>query len=338
MTFEKPLAMQRLKYIDFLKFIGLTGIIIAHVSPPAWLMSARNFDVPFMVILSSILAEKAFAKYTENQHAYTNYFWSRVKRLVIPTWIFLGIYFVIYFAFTGTLFDLKYYIASFFLTRYGIGYVWIILIYLYSALLVPFFCKIKLSKYGVFLIFFAYILYEIAYYFQIGVESKFVETTFYYIVPYGLLTYLGYNYFHMKKRQRFWITVTALFLFIGCGIYYAIQTGQWQSPQIAKYPPRSYYLAFGIGISFLLLLLFEEKHFKMFDNRIICFISKHSMWIYLWHILILTVYSYLDLPMLWYVKLPIVYIGATLTVYIVNTVLDLIEKKKKINFFNYFRG
>ena len=338
MTIEKTLSTKRLRYIDFLKFIGLTGIIIAHVAPPAWLMMARNFDVPFMVILSAILAEKSFQKHTDNQSSYIKYFFGRVRRLVIPTWIFLGMYFAIICVFTGKFFDLKYYIASFALTRYGIGYVWIILIYLYSALLIPLFSKIKLSKCGALFIILAYILYEVAYYFQIGVENKFIETTFYYIVPYGLLTYLGYNYSRIKKRQKYLIAVTAFLLFIGCGIYYWIQMGELQSTQIAKYPPRCYYLGYGIAISLLLLFIFENKNYKVFDNKIICFISKHSMWIYLWHILILNVYAYLDLPMIWYVKLPIVYIGSIFAVFIVNKVLDLIEKKKKIKFLNYFRG
>lgn len=53
----------RISYIDFLKFIGLTGIIIAHVGSPSWAMMLRSFDVPFMVVLSSILGEKSFHKY-----------------------------------------------------------------------------------------------------------------------------------------------------------------------------------------------------------------------------------------------------------------------------------
>ena len=44
------LNSRRINYIDFLKFIGLTGIFAAHVGSPKWLMMLRNFDVPFMVI------------------------------------------------------------------------------------------------------------------------------------------------------------------------------------------------------------------------------------------------------------------------------------------------
>ena len=252
--------------------------------------------------------------------------------------MFLVIYFAILYIGTGSLNNLEYYVASFALTQYGVEYVWIILIYLYSALLVPLFSKMKTFKYGVFLISFVYILYEIACYFRIGLDNKFIETTFYYIIPYGVLTYLGYNYSRIKRSHKYLIAVGSFLVFIGCGIYYWIQTGALHSTQIAKYPPRCYYLGFGIAISLLLLFIFENKRYKIFDNRIICFISKHSMWVYLWHILILLVYKSLDLPNIWYVKFPVIYCGSALTVLLVNKVLDLIEKRIKIKYLTYFRG
>lgn len=43
-------------YIDFLKMLGLLCIMLAHVNPPQIIMQLRNFDVPFMVILSGMLA------------------------------------------------------------------------------------------------------------------------------------------------------------------------------------------------------------------------------------------------------------------------------------------
>ena len=90
------------------------------------------------------------------------------------------------------------------LTRYGIGYVWIMLIYLYSAMLIPAFAKLKLSSKGFIIVCATYILYEIAYYYKLGLNGSgfikdFIDTTFYYIIPYGVLTYLGYNYFKMHS-------------------------------------------------------------------------------------------------------------------------------------------
>ena len=332
------LTQTRINYIDFLRFIGLTGIIIAHVGSPKWAIMLRSFDVPFMVILSSVLGEKSYHKFENSKLSPMNYFFSRIKRLVIPTWILLIIYFGILYIISGNFFEFNYYIASFCLTRYGIGYVWIILIYLYSALLIPLFSKIKLSKMGMVCVTIIYLMYEVAYYFQIGVDNKLIDSTFYYIIPYGLLTYLGYNYYQIKKNNRCIIAIVSLIVFISFGVYYWYIYEAPQIVQIAKYPPRFYYLGYGIAVSFGLLLFCEKYYLKIYDNPLIRYISVHSMWIYLWHILILTAYGALKLPEIWYIKLIIVYAIAIAIIYVVNRFLDIIENKRKFKFFKYLRG
>lgn len=329
----------RIHYIDFLKFIGLTGIIIAHVGSPSWALMMRGFDVPFMVILSAILAERSYRKFEKDSLSAIDYSFSRIKRLVLPTWIFLIVYFVLLFIVEGELRGAGYYIASFCLTRYGIGYVWIILIYLYSALLIPLFSKLKLSIKGLIAVIVVYSLYEIAYYFKIGIDNKFIDTTVYYIIPYGVLTYLGYNCCQMRKKTRYLIIITSLLVFIALFVYYWIVSGSPQLVEIAKYPPRLYYLSYGIACSFGLITLCEKRNLKIFENSIIRYISMHSMWIYLWHILVLYAdkYKVLRLPKVWYIKLFIVYGIAIMIVFVVNKCLDIIEREQR-GFFKYLRG
>ena len=40
--------------IDVLRWLAITGIIIAHVNPSAFWLQLRSFDVPLMVLLSGI--------------------------------------------------------------------------------------------------------------------------------------------------------------------------------------------------------------------------------------------------------------------------------------------
>ena len=166
---------KRLYYIDFLKFLGLTGIIIAHVGAPDWLLMLRSFDVPLMVIISSLLAQKSFDKSNGSLKSISRYYISRIKRLVIPTWIFLLIYFIIKYIVTKEFLGIKYYAATFLLTRYGFGYVWIILIYLYSCMLIPVFNKMKFNWKNNLIVILIYIIYEVCYYFKLGIniESNF---------------------------------------------------------------------------------------------------------------------------------------------------------------------
>lgn len=239
--------------------------------------------------------------------------------------------------------SIKKYIASFALTRYGIGYVWIMLIYLYSAMLIPLFAKLKNSRKGILIVCVSYLIYEIAYYYQVGLTGNiyvkaFADTTFYYIVPYGALTFLGYNYIFFKRRTKVGIAAVSAVAFLGLFVFYRVYTGNFQLVQIAKYPPRIYYLSYGIACSFILLLYCERKALKVFNNVIIRFISSHSMWIYLWHILVLQVYSNLHLPEIWFIKLVVVYCLSSVIVVVINCLLDKIEENKKIAVLKYLRG
>ena len=61
------------------------------------------------------------------------------------------------------------------------------------------------------------------------------------------------------------------------------------------------------------------------------------MWIYLWHILVLTVYEKLQMVEIWYLELLIVYAVSISIVFIVNVFLDKIEIKKRYGWVKYLR-
>ena len=330
--------MKRLYYIDFLKALGLAGIIVAHVQAPDWAIMIRNFDVPLMVIISSYLAAHSYDKYAGSIKETIKYLWLRFKRLVFPTWIFLLLYFGLQAILDHGFYDSEYYAYSFALTRYGISFVWVILIYLYSALLVPVFKKIGTSKVAILILAGLYIVYELCYYHGIGVDNKIIDTTFYYIIPYGILTFLGYNYRRMSERTKRWIIVWSGILFAVLAVYFTlINGGVFQIVQIAKYPPRIYYLSFGVFVSFLLMTVLEKYDLRLFKNKIIGFISAHSMWIYLWHILVIFVYEKLHLPENWVLKYIVVFTGAVVVTLVVNKILDVIEKRMKLKVIKYLR-
>lgn len=321
---------KRLNYIDFLKFIGLTGIIIAHVNCPNWLLMLRNFDVPLMVIISAYLGARSINKYDNN----LKYYISRIKRLIIPTYIFLILFFIYKFIISNELMESKYYIDSFLLTRYGIGFVWIILIYLYSSLLLPLFKKIGYNYKTIIVLLIIYLLYELCCHYEVGMSNKIIETTFYYIIPYGILTYIGFNIDNIKNSKKILLIILNIIIFISLGLYLYNTCGSFQNVQVAKYPARLYYLSYGLLCSLLLFIVCSKFNFK---NKIITFISKHSLWIYLWHIFYLDLYDYLKLDNKWYIKFIIVYLISIITIYLINKLLDLIDKNHKYNFLNYLR-
>ena len=275
---------KRIDYIDFLKFIGLTGVTLAHVNPPEWVFMLRNFDVPLLVIISSVLGEISFQKFNYTKTNVIQYYVKRIKRLVIPTWIFLCILFGVNLLLGRKHYDLQFYVASFLLSTYGIGFVWVVLMFLYSSLTVPLFTRWKLTKGGAIYILLIYAIYETAYFFQLGVTNKLIITTFYYFIPYGIvLTYLGCNYRKMGKC-KYLVLFTSLTIFLILSFYYWQVYGTPQNVQIVKYPPRCYYLSYGIAASYGLLIFCENSYSKIYNNFLVKYISNHSMWIYLWHI------------------------------------------------------
>lgn len=325
----------RKSYIDFLKVIGLLGIIAAHVKSPDWIMMLRSFDVPLMVLLSGILAKKSI---NNREQKMGGYLLKRSCRLVIPTWIFLAVYFVL-FAIVDRTYDLSYYLYSFLFTRYGIGYVWIVLIYLYCAVMAPFINKVKLSTKNIIIIFLIFCLYCLAFRLGIGTDNKIVMSTIYFIIPYGIVTVLGMNYESFSQKTKIIIITISGVLFIAYMCYYWIQTGSFQLVQIEKYPPRIYYLSYGICISFILLILCEKKNYRLFRSKLVVFISSHSFWIYLWHILCVTLITHFIDSKYWFVQYIFIICMAVSIVWIQNKVLDGIEDKygHDIKYFKYLR-
>ena len=331
----------RKSYVDFLKTIGILLVILAHVNPPKTIMFLRCFDVPLLVLLSGILANDSLDKkiyYKGNDvRFFLKYYFKRFNRLVIPTWIMLVFIFSIQALF-GKVYTPKYYLFSFFLTRNGIGYVWIILIFLYCAVLAPFIKKYLSFHYYWLVLALVYLIYETAYGFQIGTNNYIFLNTVYYIIPYGLLTSLGMSYPSMTKRVKMTICLASIFIFAVYAFYYYYSIGELQIPTIVKYPPRLYFLSYSVALSFFLLILCERRENRLFRSQPVQFISSHSLWIYLWHILYLYLSEKISFTGNWIVKYCFVIVLSTATVWLQNRVLDKIEIQFKKSVPKYLRG
>ena len=130
--------------IDFLRTLGLFAIILAHVSPPLFISQLRSFDVPLMVILSGFVF--ALTKKTdETEFKLNTYIKNRFIRLVVPVWVFLSFFFPLVFISAQILnipfpFDGPKILSTYLLWE-GIGFVWIIRIFLMMSLFGPLFIK-----------------------------------------------------------------------------------------------------------------------------------------------------------------------------------------------------
>lgn len=278
--------------IDILKALGIAMIILAHVSPPALIFQLRNFDVPLMVLISGM----SFGLSYKNED-FLSYMWKRVKRLVFPVWIFLTAYFGCIAIFDLKIESLTYPILlQSYLLVGGIGYVWIIKVFLLVALVSPFIyqCNKNTSstrKYliSILAIFFVYEVVCIlsAPYFSLGIAKDITQLT-HYIIPYSLVFAIGLRMPAMNMYVVIFCASISCLIFVGLFLCFWWYHGHIVFTQAHKYPPTIYYFSYAIFISCLVWLLVPhvEKVINYLKpvKQVVMFIAGNSIWIYLWHI------------------------------------------------------
>lgn len=262
--------------IDFIRFIGISLIILAHVSPPNWLFQLRNFDVPLMVIVSGYLYSM---KNKKNTQFNLEYIIKRFKRLVIPVWIFLTVLFLIIFIYQPQMITSKLLITSFGLYS-GIGYVWIIRVYLIIALFGEGLSRVVNKNLSIYL--FIYLLYEILC--RVKIPNLKISSVFENLVlvsvGYLLLFCYGTIFESLKIKK---IKIVSIICLGTLCFEFLINKGL--NLQYYKYPPRGVYFYYAILMFNIIFYLKEYlSKEKLEEIKIIGFVGKSTMWIYLWHI------------------------------------------------------
>lgn len=332
----------RTVFIDYLKVIGLLCIILAHICSDQTILQIRNFDVPLMVIISGYLGVESFKRSLKKDHSFLNYYWKRITRLLFPTWVFLIIFFAIMtlFPIDGMYPYTPDYIINSFLLLDGISYVWIIRIFLICAFITPviyYFDRIRSELNQFLILLLLYLLYEIAIYLQFNQMNIIFEFILAYVVPYGIIYFLGMITTKTSYKTDLLISMISLATLLISGYVLYTTTGIIQPTQMMKYPPTIYYISYALFVSMLLFAIFKKINLK--SNRVVDFCSKSSLWIYLWHILFLTILPLLFGELDWILTFFIVLICSIAITYIQNKIVDfLIGKGASRNVLKIFKG
>lgn len=189
--------------IDLLRFFGLSLIILAHVNPPELLFQLRTFDVPLMLFVSGLAFSNKIPDFS------TSFFIKRLKRLVFPVYIFLTTYFcLVYIAKLATI-DLgvrMHHIIGSYLLMDGIGYVWVIRVFLIIGLLTPFLLwfEDKVKNHILFFGVLAVVLTvdELLLANGIGVKSTFWREFVFYAIGYGLMFIWGIHFKRLNAKAK----------------------------------------------------------------------------------------------------------------------------------------
>lgn len=328
---------ERYNFIDFLRFIGISLIILAHCNPPTTIAQLRCFDVPLMLFVSGLsYGNRKFLKFG------VNFYIKRIKRLIFPVYIFLTGYFVLFYVLGHSL-SQNVIINSYLLTNAGgIGYVWIIKVFLLIMLVTPFLVKINsrinLCCFFSLLICLFFVNESLVLFtnklsihsvFQTIINEYIVE-----IIAYSILFLLGLRFRELNAQSEkfmfYSIIIISIIFFI---IYIGLNGVPSKIISMYKYPPHLNYIVYGILTS-TLLWHFRAKMEKFSTKRWLLFIGQNTIWIYLWHIL------FLSLPISnFLIKYIIVYLLSVITFYAqYRIVVFFKEKCNNSSFLNYFIG
>ncbi len=289
---------------DFLKTLGLLCIILAHSSPPHIISQLRNFDVPLMVIVSGTLFSYSFR---DKKYSFWEYIKKRIIRLVSPVWLFLLFFFSSIYILDSLTdisypFTLKSILTSFLLLG-GIGYVWIIRVFVLMAIISP--LILGLHKYFASDVRFLaalsgiYVFYELIFNFiqHFSITSPLLATLvnsyLLLLIPYGCMLGLGMVLTRMNRQSILAASAIFLIIFLTLTLYHFCVSGKFVATQSYKDPPTLYYLSYAIFVSMLAYYVVDKflgNYFTLLSEREsflikwISFVSSSSLWIYLWHI------------------------------------------------------
>lgn len=274
--------------VDILKTIGLVCVIFAHIDPPEWMFNFRVFDVCLLVFASGLTLKYHGRSLKE----YIYYLVKRFKRLILPTWIFL----IIYFTFSSVMsqfygqwkYSFRDYIESFTFTG-GIDYIWIIRVYFLLAIVSPLITKTAESRIlknfpmlcAAGMLAAVELLYFAGGFIHNTTMQKLFQNLFIYTLGYSIVEIIA-CYVKTNAYRKMSVIVSLVFIIVWMMCEFA-------SPQTMKYPPRMLYILYGLCIS-LWLYSFAERdvQYPSWIQCIFKWFSKHSLWICFWHILPVT--------------------------------------------------
>lgn len=283
-------ATERDVRIDILRCIAIIGIIIAHSEPNKIIFQIRNFDVILMVLLLGTSFYLSNKDYKEIK--YVQYAIKRVRRLLIPTWIFLTVFFILFLFISleskvSYYFSLKEVFLSYIMIN-GIGYVWIMRVFFLIALTSPLLLKLNIKIKNnrlyftvLFSIYAIYVLFQVVYFRLEDPLKVLFENFILYGIGYSLIAAFGMRLKLLSQKEQFLWMLFFLTLFLSFMWYY-----QFTPTQNYKYPPQLYYISYGMFVSLALyIILGINKIQNVLNNRYVMFISQNSIWLYFWHII-----------------------------------------------------
>ncbi|TFH44939.1 hypothetical protein E3305_01635 [Streptococcus equinus] len=138
--------------------------------------------------------------------------------------------------------------------------------------------------------------------------------------------------FENEKWNNVTIMVSFL-IFVVYAVYLYRENGYFIQTQEYKYPFQLYYLSYGIFASGILIKVTKKVTLAGFlYDKVILFISSHSLWIYI----PVTLLNHFGLA--WYIKYVLILIIASVLTFCQSKIVEKLQGKVNPEFLNIFRG
>lgn len=282
--------MQRDTTIDFLRGLSVILIILIHVNayfwniPTAtWLANYSQFAVQTFVFCS------AFIYFVRKTDAPFNieYIWKRVKRLVIPYYIFVVFYFLfILFVKQDSLSWQNISKWIFLLGDRDLN--WLVVLFLDFLFLMPFLRFINPEKI-LFWVFTIISLFSSIWllFFKIPIHFRYIMW-----LPWSSILIFTYLYVQSKKKNVF-LVITAFISALIYGLSGFILKHQHNTLVFTenKYPPNIFYLSYGVLCIALFILIHKKLNLERTPiQQLLNFASRYSYPIFFIHFLYLYIF------------------------------------------------
>lgn len=290
-------------HIDIMRALGLLLIFVSHSAPSAdFIMQIRCFDVPMMVFISGL----TFSNKSSGNFNYWTYVKKRTVRLIGPVWLFLAVYMTLlasaqYFKIIPEYLTLTMAIQSFLLYD-GIGYVWIFRVFLLMMILTPLFSRIEKFSNGLVAVYLLVSLFitEFLYFLSTDLVDLpllyfLIKELLMYALGYSVLFILGMKLRNAEGKDKlFWFifVLTLSVIYIICYLWH--NGSPIQITPYYKFPPRSYFLVYGMLASTIIWLT-RRYWGQRINQKTLIFLGQNTSWIYLWHIPFVLVCSLIDI-------------------------------------------
>lgn len=281
------MSQNRAEYIDQLRGFAMIAMIANHISAyllhlpfAKFLWNIGEVSVPVFIYCSVA----SYLISSKRHFSWSNYIPKRLKRLLIPYWIFLGVEAIRIYLQEGKIVELNWMIKNILLIG-GMDLNWLVLLFIYLLFVIPLVVLLNQDHIKGFwsLMITCVLISTMGLFVDLHQLSRLVMI-FGWTIIVGVSILLEQTNLSIKNKT---FGVFGLFLTYIVSHFYLFNTGQKLFQYDHKYPPDIYHITWGALGMILLVSLFKKYQEKLIGKRILKFFSIYSYPIYFTHNLLL---------------------------------------------------